>query len=66
MRGEGHAVLLTSSKGVHEGGVLGSCRGRRLLRFAHFGVTLSKLEADGLGHVGVKPHALLQEKRCAG
>lgn len=38
----------------------GGRRGRLLLGLANFGVTFSKLESDGLWHVRVKPHALLQ------
>jgi hypothetical protein len=37
------------------------CCGRLLFGLADLGVTFGKLEADGLGHVGVEPDALLQK-----
>lgn len=49
-----------SGEGVHESGVGGGRGGRRLLGLANFGVTFSKLESDGLRHVRVKTHSLLQ------
>lgn len=49
-----------SSEWVHERW-LGDCLLRQNgLRFGHLGVGLGELQPDGLGQVGVEPHALLQ------
>ena len=45
---------------MHHGRVWSSGRRQLLLGFAHFGVAFGELQPDGLGHVRVKPHALLE------
>lgn len=54
-----HGVL-TSSEGVHQSWVRVGGVSRLLFGLANLGVTFSKLQSDGLRHVGVKPYALLQ------
>lgn len=52
--------VLTSGEGVHQSWVrVGGVSGL-LFGLANLGVTFSKLQPDGLWHVGVKPYALLQ------
>lgn len=52
--------VLTSSEGVHQSWVRVGGVSRLLFGLANLGVTFSKLQSDGLRHVGVKPYALLQ------
>lgn len=56
----GAASVLTSGEGVHQSWVRVGGVSSLLFGLANLRVTFSKLQSDGLRHVGVKSYALLQ------